>query len=237
MDENLEIRLQRAASWIKLAEDLERAIDKRNEVLGPTLLPRWAREHELFVFYWIAFNALYGAEGEKEGLKLEGFFRKVEAMAECEEAEGVSTFKEAIQYCLNDGTTVIRDKFLDEDYWRNLKPEREVVEECLARCEKAKKAVARGSCHFFLSAVFDHLRVLRNQIMHGSASHGSNSKGYKDSVLPGLQTLRILVPAFFYLTKQHGDSSELKWDKVPFPRYGSKGHPRKSMVRINKKAG
>lgn len=232
MDENLEIRLQRAASWIKLAGNLEKSIGERREVLGPPALPRWAREHELFVFYWIAFNALYGVESEKERPKIEDFLDNVETMAEREEAEGISTFKEAIQDCLNDGVTVIRDKFLDEDYWKNRKSESEVVEDCMARCERAKNAVAKGSCRFFLSAVFGHLRILRNQIMHGSASHGLDSKGYKDSVLPGLRTLRILVPAFFNLTKKHGACPALKWDKVPFPRYGSKSHPRKSLVRV-----
>lgn len=234
MDENLEIRLQRAASWIKLTKDLERSNEDGSETLDPTSLPRWAREQELFIFYWIAFNALYGTEGEKEWHKLEDFFKKVQTIAEREEAKGVSTLKEAIDDCLNDCATVIRDKFLDEAYWKNLKHEKDILDECRERYKRTKVAVDEGKYDPFLSAVFDHLRILRNQIMHGSSSHGPNSKG-KDSLLPGLKVMRVLVPVLFDLVSRHGDSPGLKWSKVPFPRYGSEGHPRRTNVRVTKK--
>ena len=103
VDENLEIRLQRAASWMRLAKDLERAIDEPREASGSMLLPKWARAHELFIFYWIAFNALYGAEGEKEWPKLEAFLKKVETMAKLGEVDNISILEEAIQNCLSDG--------------------------------------------------------------------------------------------------------------------------------------
>lgn len=236
VDENLEIRLQRAASWMRLAKDLERAIDEPREASGAMLLPKWARAHEIFIFYWIGFNALYGAEGEKEWLKLEAFLKKVETMANLGEVDNVSILEEAIQNCLSDGEMVILDKFLDKAYWERLRHEKDVVEECQGRCKKAKEAVAQGKCYPFLSAVFDHLMALRNQIMHGSASHGQNSKGYKDSVLPGLRVLRTLVPAFFTLVRDCGNSQGLDWGKVPFPRYGSDGHPWKSQLRLSKRA-
>lgn len=236
MDENLEIRLQRAASWMKLAKDLERAIDEPMEASGAMLLPKWARAHELFIFYWIAFNALYGTEGEKEWSKLEAFLEKVETMARLEEIENISILEEAIRNCLSDGETVILDKFLDMAYWERIRHENDVIEECQRRCKEAKQTVTQGKYFVFLSAAFDHLRVLRNQIMHGSASHGQNSKGYKDSVLPGLRVLRTLVPVFFALVRDYGSSPGLDWGKVPFPRYGSDGHPWKSQLRLSKRA-
>ena len=236
VDENLEIRLQRAASWMKLAKDLERAIDEPREASGVMVLPKWARSHELFIFYWIAFNALYGTEGEKEWPKLEAFLKKVETMTKLRDVGNISILEEAIRNCLSDGETVILDKFLDMAYWRRITHEKDVIEECQGRCEKAKQAVVKGKYFPFLSAVFDHLRVLRNQIMHGSASHGQNSKGYKDSVLPGLKVLRTLVPAFFALVRDCGSTPGLDWEKVPFPRYGSDGHPWKSQVRLSKRA-
>jgi hypothetical protein len=234
--ENLEIRLQRAGSWMRLAKELERAIDEPREASEAMALPKWARSHELFIFYWIAFNALYGTEGEKEWPKLEAFLKKVETMAKLEEVENISILEEAIRNCLSDGETVILDKFLDKAYWEGLRHENDVIEECQRRCRKAKQAMTQGKCFPFLSAVFDHLRVLRNQIMHGSASHGQSSKGYKDSLLPGLRVLRTLVPAFFVLVRDYGNSPGLDWGKVPFPRYGSDGHPWKSQLRLSRRA-
>lgn len=208
-DQGLEDRVQRADSWIQATAAL------RPEQL-----------HESFIFLYIAFNCLYGRrqyEGDETqiGKDCAEFFKKVRAMSDRDVADGGTILKKAIAAARHDGAILIRDKFLSNRYWRGgssvalqkqLNKEERLVEE----------QFALGSCDLFLDLTFRRISVLRNQIMHGCATYGARSYG-QASLTKGLRFLKVMVPAFYALTKQYGH--EVKWDPVPYPRAGSQPHP------------
>jgi len=209
-DQSLEDRLQRADSWIQATAAL-----------------RPDQMHESFIFLYIAFNCLYGRrkyEGDETqiGQDLAEFFKKILAMHDRDVESGGAILKSAIAAARRDGAVLIRDKFLANRYWRGgssvalqkqLNREASMVEEQLAL----------GSYDLFLDLTFRRISVLRNQVMHGCATYGSRSYG-QASLAKGLRFLNVMVPAFYELTKRYGH--EVKWDPVPYPRSGSKQHPR-----------
>ncbi|MFM8551112.1 MAG: hypothetical protein ACKOCD_02185 [Nitrospiraceae bacterium] len=240
-DPNLEIRLQRAKSWLALSEKLEE--------LHRESFPQWARDHELFIFNWIAFNALYGRNPwdklkgtkrddedsrkppEGEWVNIEPFLVKVSRMSKTVEAEGDKDFIEAVKKSWRYGKQVILDHFLDRAYWTKAKHLDDVQKDCRDRYQEAEEQYnsATESFEKFLKYSFKNLLVLRNQILHGSASHGSGSKG-KDSLKNGLEFSRIMIPAIYSLIDSCGDKE--KWEMAPYPRLGWPGHPWKSPLKI-----
>lgn len=208
-DQNLEDRLKRADSWIQATAAL------RPEQL-----------HESFIFLYIAFNCLYGQrqyEGDETqiGKDLAEFFKKVRVMSDRDVDNGGAILKRALAAAHRDGAILIRDKFLSNRYWRGgssvalqkqLNKEESLVEE----------QFTLGSYDMFLDLTFRRISVLRNQIMHGCATYGARSYG-QASLTKGLHFLKVMVPAFYELTKQYGH--EVQWDPVPYPRSGSQQHP------------
>ena len=243
-DESLKIRLERAGSWIRLAKKIEEAVDKLADTSKSNPLPKWARQHELFIFYWIALNALYGTsrklrlmeegakntegkgsdEWDKEKAKIRRFLNKVVEMAK---KDGSLTLKAAVnEECLRAGELVIKDRFLDRDYWEDRWSVEDVDDKCSGWRKDVLQKEGLEKFKVFFDHAFEHLLVLRNQIMHGSASHGPESEG-KNSLLPGLAVMRSLVPAFYRLTKEFGHTET--WGEVPYPRFSSDLHHRKTI--------
>ena len=208
-NQSLEDRLQRADSWMQAAAAL-----------------RPEQQHESFIFLYIAFNCLYGRrqyEGDETqiGKDLAEFFQKVRVMSARDVEEGGTLLKKAVAAARRDGAILIRDKFLSNRYWRGgssvalqkqLNKEESLVEEQLAL----------GSYDMFLDLAFRRISVLRNQIMHGCATYGARSHG-QASLAKGLRFLKVMVPAFYELTKLYGH--EVKWDPIPYPRSGSQQQP------------
>ena len=92
-------------------------------------------------------------------------------------------------------------------------------------------SLVADSYHPFLTSSFERLKVLRNQIMHGSVTCGRRSKG-SESLETGVLFISRIVPAFVELVSMYGE--RLSWDPAPYPRLGHPGHPRQSPMRIRK---
>lgn len=211
-DQHLLDRLQRSDSWIRAAS-----------ALTPEQM------HEAFIFLSIAFNCLYGRrqyEGDETriGEDVEVFVTKLLALARLDGGEGGATLEEAIAACRREGAALIRDKFLDNRYWRGAQPSVELQARLNRDAEEVLQRLDEGSCREFLSLVFRRIAVLRNQVMHGCATYGPRSQG-RASLEKGLRVLRLLVPACYQLVFRHGH--RVKWDPVPYPRTGSPAAPRR----------
>lgn len=232
----LAIRLQRANSWLLLADGTCSSELVAQETSHVNESPsRAAREHERFIFYWIAFNALYGQcpyEGPKERMPsewphIEKFLGKIRKMWQLDRSEGTLFLDNAIKQCWEDGRTIIEDYFLDHQYWKKQKTVPIIKAECERRWKEAEwERDTIGELDKFLEYSLNHLRVLRNQIMHGSASHGQGSRGYRDSLLPGLRFTQVMIRGFYDVSKTYGDRIGEKWEKPPYPRRGHPEHPR-----------
>ncbi len=209
-EQHLLDRLQRADSWIRAASGL-----------------RPDQKHEAFIFLSIALNCLYGRrqyEGDETriGEDLEVFLTKIQALHEKDRERGGSLLTAATAACRKEGAALIRDKFLVNRYWRGEQPPAELQDRLNRDAALALTRLGEGSSREFLALVFRRIAVLRNQIMHGCATYGPRSFG-RASLDKGLRVLRVMVPAFYQLISRHGQA--VKWEPVPYPRWGSPHHP------------
>lgn len=176
--ESWRIRLHRAISWIDRAEREKDDPDAQ------------------FIFLWIAFNAAYARE-----LGLEDPFRKqlsafLSAVADMDKDNRLHglLFKEFSGPI----RTLISNKFVFEPFWRALR-EHDSSEHWEVKFEKSQKAAMRavfdGNAPTVLGIVFDRLYVLRNQLIHGGATWGSqvNRAQVKDGALILMSVIPVIL--------------------------------------------
>lgn len=203
-------RLGRAESWIKRAKNLQEQNCKEQE---------WEDYdyHGPFIFYWIAFNALYGQHDERretDSKDIEKFLKRICKLDDGSLSQTLSGIKQKTD-------RLLKDQFLSKTYWEkgpssNFKRSQE------EDFEKAKTAYDGGKFDGYLTILFDRLRVLRNQIFHGCSTDRKSLN--KNSLRPALEILEELVPQFWEIFKAHGQKSD--WGKVPYPRKDSPQHPK-----------
>lgn len=193
--EPLRVRLHRAISWLKRAEQEERDQDAR------------------FIFLWIAFNAAYahelGFEQTQRDL-LRAFLRKLVA------ADAARTLHRVVfeQYT-GPVRLLIDNKYVFEPFWRALR-DRDASNEWGERFYRDKraalKAVTGGETVTVLGVIFDRLYVLRNQLVHGGATW--NGKVNRQQVQDGANLLGTLLPAILALMLEH---PELDYGDISYP--------------------
>jgi hypothetical protein len=211
LNQNLTDRVRRADSWMKAAARLQKD-----------------QLHETFLFLYIAFNCLYGRRQYDEdegkiGEDLKTFFRKIVTLAEYDKKDGERALEKAIAECRGDGAILIRDRFLDNRYWRRDLPVRPLHEQLKSDAKTALEQLAAGDPGEFLLLTFRRVSVLRNQIMHGCATYGPGSAG-RPSVAIAVRVMNVMIPAFHSMIRNYG--SHVEWDPIPYPRLGSAQHSR-----------
>jgi hypothetical protein len=189
------IRLHRAISWLKRAEQEGKDDDAR------------------FLFLWIAFNAAYAHElgvEEAERNVLRAFLRKLVAV-DTDKALHKAVFE---QYT-GPVRLLIDNKYVFEPFWRALR-EHDASNAWGERFYKEKRAALRavtgGETVTVLGVVFDRLYVLRNQLVHGGATW--NSSVNRQQVRDGANLLGTLLPAIIALMLAH---PELDYGSISYP--------------------
>jgi len=208
--QDLEGRLKRARSWLDAANNV--SMDQK---------------HAVFIFLYVAFNALYGRrqyEGTQEDtLKdREEFLRRVRTMESYDMRHGSKILLKALYQCQQDGGSLITNYFLRNSYWKQAKRSKELVEQFSRARIRAESKLLKGDYEEFLRLVLERITVLRNQVLHGCVTYGRESKGLP-SLEAGLAVLQKLVPAIYELMVRYGDHVE--WPPIPYPRVGSESHP------------
>lgn len=143
-------------------------------------------------------------------------------MSDCDVENGGAIHKNVLAVARRDGATLIRDRFLVNRYWRSEESPVPLQKKLNRVASMAEEQLDLGSYDMFLDLAFQRISVLRNQIMRGCATYGPRSYGLA-SLAKGLRFLRVMVTAFYELTKRYGH--ELKLEPVPYPRSGSGQHP------------
>ena len=174
-----------------------------------------------FILYWIAFNAAYGKDLSKRrtaGKQFEGHFQKLTRL------DKKRILKSTLQDELSASVaSVLQNRYLYKTYWRYLNAElkpavwQEDFQNCKTQAELAKKA---GDTVTILNLLFERLYTLRNQLLHGGATHKSNRN--RDSVEHGAHIMKTLVPIFIQLML---DNPREDWGPVWHPP-GLQGEPR-----------
>ena len=176
-DNPLNLRMRRALSWLARAEQEQERDDP----------------DAAFIFYWIAFNAIYaehqpGVYDGEQGV-FEDYLTKIVPL----DATGV--VYNAIWMKFNGPVkALLNNQYVFKPFWS-------AAPEWRRRFSESKSAIEREllsrNTRAILVRTFDHLYVLRNQLLHGGATwRGSVNR---DQVVDGAAVMAFLVPHFINL--------------------------------------
>lgn len=204
-DENFRIKLHRAFSWLKQADEAP------NEDLR-------------YICLWIAFNSVYGKEREPQNIGTslgdrQSFQRYLAVISNLDKNRRIITairknLKEIIR-------ELLENRYTFQPYWDYYNGKKEFSEWERA-FQKAKKLaiqeLTEGGTAQILSIVFDRLYTLRNQILHGGATCGSqiNRKQLHDGCL----ILETIIPVVLEIMHSKPDTEI--WGEPYYPHVHDK---------------
>ena len=245
-DHPLRRRLRRSLSWLERADSGEFDDDVR------------------YLFLWISFNAAYSddnkdtRDGNKEWTRYKRYFDKLTEKyhSRIYNAFRCKEIRDSI-FSLMENKYVFRGfwNFLDhrwfkEDDWKKSKDGKSFERDCQKMREllgvglqsRSMKSAfqkagfaSREDTTRILDILFQRLYVLRNQIMHGSAtshmwsdpsrseSHGRSTSTEvnplnQSQVEDGVRILEFLAPLFLDIMMDHPEiGQEEYWGKLPYP--------------------
>lgn len=198
----LTLRVHRALSWLRRAENEEDDLDVR------------------FILLWIGFNGAYAGDldraldGEgKAASERERFDQFFDALVEMDESNRIydviwDRFSQEIRLLMD-------NKFVFAPFWKHQAGEFggagwEVSFDSAKRA--ANRALAEKNTAVVLSILFDRLYVLRNQLVHGGATWDSSAN--RDQVRDGAALLGCLLPVFINLMM---DNPHREWAMPNYP--------------------
>lgn len=135
---------------------------------------------------------------------------------------GGKILQRALEATCDNCLALIKDIFLRNSYWRQKVRAADLGVQFSRLAARAEASLNSARYEEFLELVLQRLTVLRNQVIHGCATYGQNSKGIT-SLENGLAVLRELVPAFYELMSRYGH--HVDWPAIPYPRVGSERQP------------
>jgi len=191
------LRMHRSLSWLAKAESV-------------------SDDDIRFITLWIAFNAAYARE---VGLVVSGserseFRRFLQLICKLDSDQAIyklvwETYSGSIRLLLDNPYTFqpfwdYHNGHLSQNAWENDFREAKI---------KAHRALRQKDTDNILAIVFDRLYTLRNQLIHGGATHGSqvNRAQIKDSGA----ILASLLPLVLQLMMSHHD--KMDWGKPFYP--------------------
>lgn len=189
------VRLHRAISWLKRAEQEQTDLDAQ------------------FIFLWIAFNAAYAGEFDQdttERHQLRQFFEKLLSVDKNRRLHSMAFHRFSGSIRL-----MVDNRFVFEPFWRALR-DHDSSGRWEAQFSESKqaalKSIVSGDTHTVMGIIFDRLYVLRNQLVHGGATW--NSAVNRAQVKDGAQILMETVPILIDLMLDH---PELDCGAVLYP--------------------
>jgi hypothetical protein len=185
MPESLNLRVHRALSWLKHAEQTEDA-DGR------------------FIFLWIAFNAAYANEGrfDQDARERTAFMSFIDKLIDLDRQELLydviwEAFPKSIRMFVD-------NPYVFHPFWRHQMGQLSETDwqEAFDRSRRAAhQALARKDTKTILNVLFERLYVLRNQLMHGAATW--NSSVNREQVKDGAAIMGRLVPAVIHVMMEN----------------------------------
>lgn len=196
--EILAVRLHRAISWLKAAEEHEKNIDLQ------------------FVGLWISFNACYAIDDRTE-LTLterEMFSEFIGKLVACD-SEG-QFFQLLWKKFSGPVRMLIENEYVYKPFWDYQRGQIKDWKRLHQRSiDESKQYLSVGNVAALLEVVLDRLYVLRNQLLHGGATY--KSKVNRSQLRDGCNMLKLLVPLTIELML---NNTELDWGKVHYPVVG-----------------
>ena len=192
--ETTSLRIHRALSWLKCAEQCEDADGK-------------------FIFLWIAFNAAYAESLGAQTPSQKRMFRQfIDRLIACDRdrrlADAVwNEFSNSIR-------VLLRNHYVYEPFWtQQNNPSGEHWRKSFDRENRAANAIlAHSDTAAFLDIVFTRLYTLRNQLMHGGATWQSQLN--RDQVRDCANIMQKLTPLIIQLMM---DNPDAEWGAPAYP--------------------
>lgn len=198
----LTLRVHRALSWLRRAENEKGDLDVR------------------FILLWIGFNAAYAGDldraldGEgRAGNERERFDQFFATLVEMDSSNRIynviwERFSQEIRLLMD-------NKYVFAPFWKHHAGEFggagwEVKFDSAKRA--ANRALAEKDTAIVLSILFDRLYVLRNQLVHGGATWDSSAN--RNQVRDGASLLGCLLPVFIDLMM---DNPDAEWAMPMYP--------------------
>ena len=197
---NLSLRVHRALSWLKRAEQLEAQQDLDGQ----------------FIFLWIAFNAAYATEidekyRESEQLTFRGFLQKLVDLDSGKKRFEHLTWEEFPRSI----RVLLDNKFVFAEFWRS-QSGAVPAEAWKASVDTANRAahVALGKRDTVtvLSIVLSRIYTLRNQLVHGGATWGSSVN--REQLRDCTRFMAKLVPLVIEVMMDH---PQALWGDAVYP--------------------
>ncbi|MEL0630599.1 hypothetical protein [Psychromonas aquatilis] len=195
--DNLAIRVHRALSWLKKAEACEGDNDAQ------------------FIFLWIAFNAAYANEVDKahrlpEAQTFEHFIEKLYDLDKDKHLAGFiwEEFAGSIRVLLD-------NKFIYQPFW-DFKNGYISEIEWTTRFDNAKKyankALGNANTPQVLTIIFERVYTLRNQLLHGGATHDSAVN--REQIRDCCRLMKKLVPTIIKIMMENPNTL---WGDAHYP--------------------
>ena len=201
LSSNLGLRMRRSKSWSDHAND---SMSKEDY-------------DSAFLFYWIAFNALYSDERMIEIDSSERKLQKefIEKIHRFDKQNG-NLYKFLWDEYSNSVRNLLDNKFIFGRFWSDIKenPEESAWAEEMRSANQSALRMMKdgGSVARLLNIVFSRLNVLRNQIAHGSSTYRGSLN--RDQVKTGAAFMHKVLPIFQQIFHENPDAD---WGIPPYP--------------------
>lgn len=191
--ESHNIRIHRAISWLKSAEDCEANPDLQ------------------LVSLWIAFNACYGNPNDRIQAERQNFSAFIAKLVHHDTENRI--YNLLWNHFSGPIRKLIDSRYLFKPFWDFHRGE--IQDWKLAYDKSVNDATLMFSNYNVtgtLEVVLDRLYILRNQLVHGGATY--QSKVNRDQVKTGNNMLQLLIPVFIEIMMQNYQEN---WGEIYYP--------------------
>ncbi|PIE23624.1 MAG: hypothetical protein CSA60_04195 [Neptuniibacter caesariensis] len=194
--EALGLRVHRAISWLLQAEKQQ---DKDGR----------------FLFLWIAFNSAYANELGDTHISEKRIFRHFISRI-CELDSGQELYSLVWDKYTSAIRVLLENKYVYQPYWDWANQVDKAAIDWQTKFQQAKqyshKALGKKDTAGVLHIVFDRLYTLRNQLVHGGATH--NSQVNRDQLRDACDILSDVMPIIVQLMMEHPNAL---WGDAIYP--------------------
>ena len=195
VDENDIIRLHRAISWVKCAEENANNTDLK------------------FISLWIAFNACY-ADNDNHDMSLTEKKRFKDFIARLVSLDTDELFFKLLWHKFSGPVRLLVDnKFAYKQFWDAQRGENVYWERLFKESKiDSRNYLAHQQVAELLGVVLDRLYTVRNQLIHGGATY--QSKVNRSQVKDASQILEFLMPIIIDIMLTHSNED---WGVINYP--------------------
>lgn len=201
-------RMRRAESWLKRSRQSEKGSVER------------------FVFLWISFNSAYGVERSKKKNEIDSV-RSFLTIALEKDKEAASKDKARLEEIFSFKkeliAVILENPCISEQFWDYVHKRNSIGEEWREKFtlenDNVLTAWENRDLENFLPPIFSRLYILRNQVIHGGATHPH--KAGERQIKHGTALMDFLIPGLIKIVRKdiEKNPNSKSWGKVEYPSF------------------